>query len=208
MHWQQQHSAYRGAIMSRALLYVASVAAAGALAATPAIVGLHGNPSFTQRLPVHVPAKAHRVTFTVDSMDRAKSGDDRRSVHASPTKGDDRAADDRTGQHRARDDRAGDDRAEHHGNTASPSAVDDHRGSRTITISAQPRHRSDSSRDATEGATDDRAERSSASVPPSTSAPTNEPERHRGRDQSSGSVEDKGGPSADSDTASTDPSDR
>ncbi len=45
------------------LLLAAAAGAAALAAATPAVLGLVGNPSFSQKLPVHVPSQAQLVAF-------------------------------------------------------------------------------------------------------------------------------------------------
>jgi hypothetical protein len=45
------------------LVLAAATAAAACGVAIPAIAGLSGNPSFSQRIPVHLPSSAHVVQF-------------------------------------------------------------------------------------------------------------------------------------------------
>src|SRR6476469_7082251 len=88
-------------LMIRLPLILTAAAAAAAAAVTPAVVGLIGNPSFSERLPVHVPAHASAPTFPTQLAVSAaltgepEPGDDRRND------GRGRRADDGTG----RDDR-------------------------------------------------------------------------------------------------------
>jgi hypothetical protein len=85
--------------MKRLALILAGVAVAGGVAATPAVAGLAGNPSFSHEIPVPVPSTAKTPLFADDhSRDgapapasaTAEPGDDRGGItpHAEP--GDDR----------------------------------------------------------------------------------------------------------------------
>ncbi len=71
--------------MIRLPLILTAAAAAAAVAVTPAIVGLTDNPSFSERLPVHVPAHASLATFPSQSVAASsftrerEPGDDSRS---------------------------------------------------------------------------------------------------------------------------------
>ena len=87
--------------MKRLALILAGVAVAGCAAATPAVAGLAGNPSFSHEIPVPVPSAAKTPLFaddhsrdgaTVPASVTAAPGDDRgrASRHAEP--GDDRGA--------------------------------------------------------------------------------------------------------------------
>jgi hypothetical protein len=44
--------------MKRLLLILAAIVATGGIAATPAVAGLAGNPSFSHQIPVPVPSQA------------------------------------------------------------------------------------------------------------------------------------------------------
>ena len=85
--------------MKRLALILAGVAVAGGVAATPAVAGLAGNPSFSHEIPVPAPSGAKTPVFaddhsrdgaTVPASVTAPRGDDRggASRHAEP--GDDR----------------------------------------------------------------------------------------------------------------------
>ena len=86
--------------MKRLALILAGVAVAGGVAATPAVAGLAGNPSFSHEIPVPVPSTAKTPLFADDhSRDGTTApaatatvvpGDDRGGItpHAEP--GDDR----------------------------------------------------------------------------------------------------------------------
>lgn len=52
--------------MKRLLLILAAIVAAGGIAATPAVAGLAGNPSFSHQIPVPVPSKAQPPSFADD----------------------------------------------------------------------------------------------------------------------------------------------
>lgn len=52
--------------MKRLILILAGVAVAGGVAATPAVAGLAGNPSFSHEIPVPVPSAAKTPLFTDD----------------------------------------------------------------------------------------------------------------------------------------------
>lgn len=52
--------------MKRILLVAAGIALAGGIAATPAVAGLAGNPSFSHDIPVPVPAGAQTPVFADD----------------------------------------------------------------------------------------------------------------------------------------------
>lgn len=75
--------------MKRLILIVAGVALAGGVAATPAVAGLAGNPSFSHEIPVPAPSAAKTPVFTDDHggiTRHAEPGDDRGGVtqHAEP----------------------------------------------------------------------------------------------------------------------------
>jgi len=89
--------------MKRMLLILAAIVATGGIAATPAVAGLAGNPSFSHQIPVPVPSQAQSPQFADDHgrdrtataastspTSRAEPGDDRGGTtpHAEP--GDDR----------------------------------------------------------------------------------------------------------------------
>ena len=69
--------------MKRLALILAGVAVAGGLAATPAVAGLAGNPSFSHEIPVPVPRTAKAPLF---AEDRSADGPHRGAVprHAEP----------------------------------------------------------------------------------------------------------------------------
>jgi hypothetical protein len=52
--------------MKRLALIIAGVALAGGVAATPAVAGLAGNPSFSHEIPVPVPSAAKTPSFADD----------------------------------------------------------------------------------------------------------------------------------------------
>ena len=52
--------------MKRLILIIAGVAVAGSVAATPAIAGLAGNPSFSHEIPVPAPSAAKAPVFADD----------------------------------------------------------------------------------------------------------------------------------------------
>jgi hypothetical protein len=85
--------------MKRLALILAGVAVAGGVAATPAVAGLAGNPSFSHEIPVRVPSAAKTPVFaddhsrdgaTVSASATATPRDDRGGItrHAEP--GDDK----------------------------------------------------------------------------------------------------------------------
>ena len=76
--------------MKRLALIIAGVAVAGAAAATPAVAGLAGNPSFSHEIPVPVPSGAKAPLLTDDhSRDGATTPASAAATrHAEP--GDDR----------------------------------------------------------------------------------------------------------------------
>jgi hypothetical protein len=89
--------------MKRLLLILAAIVATGGIAATPAVAGLAGNPSFSHQIPVPVPSAAQSPQFADDHgrdgavpaastspTRHAEPGDDRGGTtrHAEP--GDDR----------------------------------------------------------------------------------------------------------------------
>jgi hypothetical protein len=92
--------------MKRLLLILAAIVATGGIAATPAVAGLAGNPSFSHQIPVPVPSQAQSPQFADDHghdgtvpaasaspTRHAEPGDDRGGAtrHAEP--GDDRGGD-------------------------------------------------------------------------------------------------------------------
>jgi hypothetical protein len=58
--------------MKRVLLIVAGVVAAGGIAATPAVAGIAGNPSFSHEIPVPVPSAAKAPVFADDHGPHAR----------------------------------------------------------------------------------------------------------------------------------------
>jgi hypothetical protein len=70
--------------MARLPLLLTAAAAAVAAALTPAIAGLTGNPSFSERLPVNVPARADEPSFPRRAVTPAPRTPDR-SPTAIPT---------------------------------------------------------------------------------------------------------------------------
>ena len=79
--------------MKRLVLIIAGVAVAGSVAATPAIAGLTGNPSFSHEIPVPAPSAAKTPLFADDQVRSGatvKPADDHggQTRHAEP--GDDR----------------------------------------------------------------------------------------------------------------------
>src|SRR6185437_14341793 len=66
--------------MKRLLLILAAIVATGGIAATPAVAGLAGNPSFSHQIPVPVPSQAQSPRFADDhgrATRHAEPGDDR-----------------------------------------------------------------------------------------------------------------------------------
>jgi hypothetical protein len=85
--------------MKRLALILAGVALAGGVAATPAVAGLAGNPSFSHEIPVPVPSTAKTPLFaddhsrdgvTAPASTTAEPGDDRGGVSRPAEPGDDR----------------------------------------------------------------------------------------------------------------------
>ena len=79
--------------MKRLLLILAAIVATGGIAATPAVAGLAGNPSFSHQIPVPVPSQAQSPQFADDhghdgTVPAASASPTR---HAEP--GDDRGGD-------------------------------------------------------------------------------------------------------------------
>lgn len=69
--------------MNRLIIAVVTAAAACGIA-IPAVAGLSGNPSFSERIPVRLPSSAHVVQFdTAGSV--VREADDRRSPSTVPT---------------------------------------------------------------------------------------------------------------------------
>jgi len=97
--------------MKRLLLILAAVVATGGIAATPAVAGLAGNPSFSHQIPVPVPSKAQQPQFADDHGHDGATASGASGATASPTAhpepGDDRGGatphaepgDDRGGHH-------------------------------------------------------------------------------------------------------------
>ena len=111
------------------LLIAAAVAAA---AAVPGVIGLAGNASFAQSVPVQVPAGAS----TIDDHGRhAEPGDDR-GRHAEP--GDDRGRHAEPGDDRGQRAEPGDDRGRHAERgpaaTATSGGSDDGQASGSVTV--------------------------------------------------------------------------
>jgi hypothetical protein len=59
--------------MKRILLVAAGIALAGGIAATPAVAGLAGNPSFSHEIPVPKPSQAQQPVFLDDHGGRTTS---------------------------------------------------------------------------------------------------------------------------------------
>ena len=128
--------------MKRLALILAGVAVAGGVAATPAVAGLAGNPSFSHEIPVPVPSAAKTPVFaddhsrdgaTVPASATATRRDDRGGVtrHAEP--GDDRGG--QTPHAEPGDDHGGitppgEPGDDHGGQSAHAEPGDDHGGSR------------------------------------------------------------------------------
>ena len=78
--------------MKRIMLVAVGIALAGGIAATPAVAGLAGNPSFSHEIPVPVPSKAQQPVFLDDHGGRTPSpatrhsepGDDRGHAATTP----------------------------------------------------------------------------------------------------------------------------
>jgi hypothetical protein len=92
--------------MKRLLLILAAVVATGGIAATPAVAGLAGNPSFSHQIPVPVPSQAQSPRFADDHgrdgavpaaspspTRHAEPGDDHGGATRPAEPGDDRAGD-------------------------------------------------------------------------------------------------------------------
>ena len=84
--------------MKRLALILAGVAVAGGVAATPAVAGLAGNPSFSHEIPVPVPSAAKTPVFaddhsrdgaTVPASATAEPGDDHGGITSHAEPGDD-----------------------------------------------------------------------------------------------------------------------
>lgn len=78
--------------MKRLALIVAGAVVAGGLAATPAIAGLAGNPSFSHEIPVPVPSAAKAPLFADDhggTIRHAEPGDDHGGTESPVEPGDD-----------------------------------------------------------------------------------------------------------------------
>ena len=89
--------------MKRLLLILAAIVATGGIAATPAVAGLAGNPSFSHQIPVPVPSQAQSPRFADDHgrdgtvpaaslspTRHAEPGDDRGGATRHTEPGDDR----------------------------------------------------------------------------------------------------------------------
>lgn len=99
------------------LMIASAVAVAAAAVSVPAIAGLTNNPSFSHRVPVHVPSQAR----VVELDDHGKVVDSRRSDHPAsttvtsphsgePEPGDDRGQSSAPGDDRSSSSQPGDDR--------------------------------------------------------------------------------------------------
>ena len=121
--------------MKRLLLILAAIVATGGIAATPAVAGLAGNPSFSHQIPVPVPSQAQSPQFADDHgrdgtvptaspspTRHAEPGDDRGGATRQAEPGDDRGGD-RSGA--ATSAEPGDDRG---GATGHGEPGDDHGG--------------------------------------------------------------------------------
>jgi hypothetical protein len=98
--------------MKRLLLILAAAMATGGIAATPAVAGLAGNPSFSHQIPVPVPSKAQQPQFADDhGQDAAVTAGATASPTAHPEPGDDRGG--MTAHAEPGDDRGGDDPGGH-----------------------------------------------------------------------------------------------
>jgi hypothetical protein len=104
--------------MKRLLLISAGVLAAGGVAATPAMVGLTNNPSFSHQIPIRVPSQVHLPKLvddhgtdltspasTVRTSHSPEPGDDRGGATRHVEPGDDRGG--ATGEAEPGDDRGG-----------------------------------------------------------------------------------------------------
>lgn len=130
--------------MKRLILIVAGVALAGGVAATPAVAGLAGNPSFSHEIPVPAPSAAKTPLFAHDDSHHdsrpgatgsatATPADDHGGLNPHAEPGDDHGGstphaepgDDRGGQ--AAHAEPGDDRG---GATTVAGSSDDHGGRR------------------------------------------------------------------------------
>src|SRR5215475_13547185 len=67
--------------MRRLIIIAVAAVAAGGIAVTPALAGLHGNPSFSQQIRVPAPSQAKQPTFPADDhgglLGHPEPGDDR-----------------------------------------------------------------------------------------------------------------------------------
>lgn len=134
--------------MNRLVIAVGTATAACA-AAVPAVLGLSGNPSFSQHIPVPVPSHAQLVHFD----DRGRIADDRLSPSASSSQStsSDEPGDDHGGLRTSREPEPGDD----HGGlrpSSEPEPGDDHGGLRT---SSEPEPGDDHGGDRGRGGGDD-----------------------------------------------------
>lgn len=78
--------------MKRLVLIIAGVAVAGGLAATPAVAGLAGNPSFSHEIPVPAPSAAKTPVFADDHSRDNGRDDGTAPASATAEPGDDRGA--------------------------------------------------------------------------------------------------------------------
>ena len=73
--------------MKRVFLVAAGIALAGGIAATPAVAGLAGNPSFSHEIPVPAPSNTKQPVFFDDhggSTRHVEPGDDRGNASSPP----------------------------------------------------------------------------------------------------------------------------
>src|SRR5215467_15287867 len=67
--------------MRRLVIIAVAAVAAGGIAVTPALAGLHGNPSFSKQIQVPAPSQAKQPTFPADDhgglIGHPEPGDDR-----------------------------------------------------------------------------------------------------------------------------------
>jgi hypothetical protein len=112
--------------MKRVLIFSAAAAAAIA-AAVPAVAGLAGNPSFSHKLPVHVPSQAQVVGFD-DHGHAVSTG--AASTHASTPSRSPEPGDDNGGARTSRAPEPGDDNGGARTSRA-PEPGDDNGGTRT-----------------------------------------------------------------------------
>ena len=81
--------------MRRLIIIAVAAVAAGGIAVTPALAGLHGNPSFSQQIRVPAPSQAKQPSFPADDhgglTGHPEPGDDR-GVTPEVEPGDDRGS--------------------------------------------------------------------------------------------------------------------